>query len=220
MLEQHPHAVCGAKTRSGTPCQRAPMANGRCYMHGGATPRGFDLPQTTHGRYSKALPARMQAAYEDALNDPQLMDLKRSVAVIDLRLIDLLGRVDSGESGAVWRAIEKAFGELRDATARGKDGVADFNIAMAHLGAAIHRGHDDYQAWGEIQRLLDDRRKHVETQQRIETAGEKSVPATEVVTLIGAILAVAQEAIKDSDDRKRFVQGLEPLITARTQQIQ
>ena len=56
----------------------------------------------------------MQAAYEDALNDPQLMDLKRSVAVIDSRLIDLLGRVDSGESGALWREIGKVYAELAD----------------------------------------------------------------------------------------------------------
>lgn len=32
-----PHAkkICGAKTRSGEPCKNAPMANGRCRMHGG-----------------------------------------------------------------------------------------------------------------------------------------------------------------------------------------
>ncbi|MFB5193059.1 HGGxSTG domain-containing protein [Alicyclobacillus fastidiosus] len=27
--------TCGAKTRSGDPCKNAPMANGRCRMHGG-----------------------------------------------------------------------------------------------------------------------------------------------------------------------------------------
>ncbi|ULJ65926.1 HGGxSTG domain-containing protein [Wielerella bovis] len=27
--------ICGAKTRSGLPCQKSPMANGRCKLHGG-----------------------------------------------------------------------------------------------------------------------------------------------------------------------------------------
>ncbi|WP_420854353.1 HGGxSTG domain-containing protein [Sphingomicrobium nitratireducens] len=27
--------ACGAKTRSGSPCKRSPMPNGRCYLHGG-----------------------------------------------------------------------------------------------------------------------------------------------------------------------------------------
>src|SRR2546423_1533572 len=30
---------CGAKTRSGKPCQTAAMTNGRCRMHGGTNPR-------------------------------------------------------------------------------------------------------------------------------------------------------------------------------------
>ena len=29
---------CGAKTRSGCPCKGPAMKNGRCRMHGGATP--------------------------------------------------------------------------------------------------------------------------------------------------------------------------------------
>ena len=84
----------------------------------------------------------------------------------------------------------------------------------------IDKGTTDAAAWGEIQRLLDDRRKHVETQQRIETAGEKSVPATEVVTMMGAILAIAQQAIRNSDDRKRFMDGIQQVITPRTEQVQ
>lgn len=31
---------CGAKTRRGTPCRAAAMANGRCRMHGGTNPGG------------------------------------------------------------------------------------------------------------------------------------------------------------------------------------
>lgn len=27
--------ICGAKTRKGTPCQKAPLKNGRCRLHGG-----------------------------------------------------------------------------------------------------------------------------------------------------------------------------------------
>ena len=38
---RHLRPKCGAKRRSdGEPCCRIAMANGRCYMHGGKTPRG------------------------------------------------------------------------------------------------------------------------------------------------------------------------------------
>ncbi len=36
MPEERP--ICGAKTRSGKPCQTRPMPNGRCRMHGGTNP--------------------------------------------------------------------------------------------------------------------------------------------------------------------------------------
>lgn len=45
---------CGAKTRSGAPCQNAPMQlGGRCRMHGGASLRGPEHPRYKHGKYSK-----------------------------------------------------------------------------------------------------------------------------------------------------------------------
>lgn len=44
---------CGAKTRKGTPCRRAPLeGRKRCKLHGGATPRGPESPHFRHGRYS------------------------------------------------------------------------------------------------------------------------------------------------------------------------
>jgi hypothetical protein len=46
-----PYAICGARNRSGSPCQARPMPNGRCRMHGGATPGGVASPHFKQGRY-------------------------------------------------------------------------------------------------------------------------------------------------------------------------
>ena len=50
-----PHAEmrrCGAKTRSGHPCGRYSMANGRCCLHGGKS-TGAKNPRVKHGYYTK-----------------------------------------------------------------------------------------------------------------------------------------------------------------------
>ena len=47
-------ALCGAKTRQGSPCKGLPMKNGRCRMHGGPStgaPKG-NQNALKHGRYS------------------------------------------------------------------------------------------------------------------------------------------------------------------------
>jgi hypothetical protein len=56
---------CGARTRSGSPCQSPAMPNGRCRMHGGKSsgaPKG-NRNAWKHGRYSvEATMRRREAA--------------------------------------------------------------------------------------------------------------------------------------------------------------
>ena len=54
-MEGFKFKFCGAKTRAGGTCQRAPMRNGRCYLHGGRSLLGYAHPNYKHGRYSKYL---------------------------------------------------------------------------------------------------------------------------------------------------------------------
>lgn len=54
-LNMHLSPRCGAKTRSDTPCSGPAMPNGRCRMHGGASPgapRGQANGMYRHGRYT------------------------------------------------------------------------------------------------------------------------------------------------------------------------
>lgn len=216
-------AQCKAVSKStGERCKQ-PAVEGYevCRYHGGRTPRGAASVHFKHGRdvrMLKALPARMQRAYEDAIADPQLLDLNKSVALIDARLIDLLSRVDTGESGALWKDVGRAYRDLRQAI-NAQDDPGMFK-AFAQLDGLINKGQTDHDAWDEVQRLLDQRRKHVESQQRILASSEKSIPAIDVVTMMGAILDIAQKAIRNEDDRKRFVAGLQSISTPADRLIQ
>lgn len=89
MSEQNPH-VCGAKTRSGGTCKRAPMTNGRCNLHGGKTPNGIALPQTKTGRYSKYLPTELLDNYQAALADSELLSVRDEIALVDAKIGQIL----------------------------------------------------------------------------------------------------------------------------------
>jgi len=59
-LAMHLSRRCGARTRSGKPCQSPAMKNGRCRMHGGPStgaPKG-NRNAWKHGRYSAEAIAR------------------------------------------------------------------------------------------------------------------------------------------------------------------
>jgi hypothetical protein len=91
--------VCGAKTRNGGTCKQPALPNGRCHYHGGKSLAGIASPTYKEGKYSKHLPQRMREAYALAIDDPQLLEQREQIGIIDARLIDLLARVDTGESG-------------------------------------------------------------------------------------------------------------------------
>jgi hypothetical protein len=59
-LPMHLSPRCGARTRSGSPCQSPAMPNGRCRMHGGKSPGAPNSNRNAfkHGLYTAEAIAR------------------------------------------------------------------------------------------------------------------------------------------------------------------
>ena len=71
---------------------------------GGKTPAGAASPQFKMGRYSKQLPARLAARYQEAQADPELISLHDEHALVDVRVNELLEQVES-DPGAIWADV-------------------------------------------------------------------------------------------------------------------
>ena len=70
-LPMHVSPRCGARTRSGHPCQSPAMPNGRCRMHGGLSPGAPKGNRNAfkHGRYTaEAITARCEVGKMASLN--------------------------------------------------------------------------------------------------------------------------------------------------------
>lgn len=203
---------CGAKTRGGGTCQRPAMPNGRCSLHGGKTPTGIGLPQYKHGRYSKVMPTRLRERYEDAARDPALLELREDVALLDARLEDLLGRVDSGESGAIWRQLQQARTSLiiarRAGDAEGQAGAINDMLEL------IGRGHADYAAWRELGGVLEQRRRLVESESKRLVQMQQTITAEKAMLLIGAIGQIIKTHVADRSTLSKISADISALVTA------
>jgi hypothetical protein len=188
---------CHAKSkRSQKQCRRKAMRGmDVCYMHGGKTPRGPALPQFKSGRYSRFVPSRLLARYRDAEHDPELTSLRDELALVDARLADLLGRVDTGESSARWWALMKAHRAFKRAKASGD--VPRMQEALADIEMHLDAGGQDYDAWHDVCELIEKRRKLCDSETRRLVTLQQMISAEQALLLVGVIVDIIGRHITD-----------------------
>ena len=188
-------AICGAKKRDGSICRMSAMPNGRCRLHGGKSPAGIASGTFKTGRYSKVLPARLAGRYAEARDDSELLALKEEIALTDARLQDLLARVDTGESGGLWRDLQGARIAFL-AAQRAQDQEAQITTITTILDL-IRRGHSDYAAWREVGGVLEQRRRLVESERKRLIEMQQTITAEQAMILVQALLASIKEHVTD-----------------------
>jgi hypothetical protein len=188
---------CNAKNRDGTQCKAfAIHGKTKCKMHGGKTPGGIASPHYKTGRYSGQLPARMASRYAESQSDAQLLELRDEVSLIDARIMDLLGRVDTGESGKVWKELKAAHSELVEANAKGdRIGIV---TAMYRIGTLIGEGADDYAAWNEVLTVVEQRRRMVESERKRLVELQQTLTIEQAMLMIGALTGIIRAHVTDA----------------------
>jgi hypothetical protein len=207
-----PDRQCSATSKqSGLRCRRTASPGRRvCSMHGSRTPVGANAPRFRDGKYSKYLPQRLLADYWRVLADPGMIGLRDEVATIDSRINDVLRRVDTGESGAMWSRLHAAYATCTNAYTHGD--AAAFGAAFTALGAAIAAGHEDWEVWADIVDLIDVRRRLVATESARLAALDGLVPIEVALSLVVALSEVVRGRVTDpatraaiADDVRRFL---------------
>lgn len=175
-------------------------------MHGGKSLAGVASPLLTTGRYSKYLPQRMLESFHAAQSDSELLALREDMSLIDARLVDMLQRVDTGESGETWRALQQAVHEFNKAErameAAGHDATIakkkiDREEAMHCIISLVQEGMADYAAWREVKDLVEQRRKLIETEQKRLVAMQQMITQEQAHVLKLRILDIIKRNVTD-----------------------
>ena len=202
---------CKAKSkRSGVQCKNHAMIGKEvCRIHGGKSLSGLAAPAFKHGRQSKYLPARLMERYTEALDDPDLLALRDELALLDARLADVLGRVDTGEAGRhwiglaeAWRTVERSVNEV------------DRLQAMADLGDLIEQGVADYAAWDEVLRLIEQRRRLAESERKRLVEMQQMITVDRVMTLVAVLVDVVRRHVTDRQALSKISEDLRLYLNA------
>lgn len=207
-IERKPVRTCGAKTRAGGRCRStAVMPNGRCRIHGGQSPRGIEANNFRHGRYSKAIPARLAVRYEEALKDAEWASLKDEISLLTTRLQELLAGMGAGDAPSkLWSMASETLSKFQIAQRAGN--ITDMKMRLAELETVLATGAHDALIWDEIRALAQDRRKLVESERKRLVEMQQVLTTEQAHALIAGVLGVLAEEITDTDVRRRVGQRL------------
>jgi hypothetical protein len=202
---------CRAKSkRSQRRCRRhATPGAAVCRMHGGKTPKGSASTHFRTGRHSTFVPTRLAAKYRDATKDPELLSLRSELALLDARIAELLGRVDTGESEAIWEALQQAWAAFRGA--RAQQDVPQMHLAVEQLDQLMDRKLSDSAAWREIGEAIEQRRKLVQSEQKRLVALQQVITAESALTLMGRLVDIITTHVRDRPTLGKIVADIQAL---------
>jgi len=199
---------CGAKLRKSNPpryCQRYPMPNGRCHLHGGKSLKG-PASATYQGKgFSKYFPSKkLGEIFARSFEDPELTRLRKDLAIVETRLVELIQSLNSEQSGILWKQIRKQHRELT----RSKPNSAKAAKLHNEIGDLIQRGSSDHFIWQEIGQQIDLRRRLLDSEIKRGLAAHQVMTAEEVKMLIDAVATLIREHVKDRQALQKISDGL------------
>jgi len=162
-------------------------------MHGGKTLTGLASPLLKKGRYSKYLPDRMLERYQESQEDPELLNLSAEISLVDSRLAELLQRVDTGETKDLWAQASR---QIKDIKAAGSDRMLVARL-INELAETIKEAQDDYSAWDEISRQMEQRRRLVESERKRLVEMQNFISQEKAILLIGALTDAIKRHVTD-----------------------
>ena len=204
--------ICGAtKRRSEGPCRRSPAVGRlRCMKQGRAVPRGIASPHYKNGRYSRDLPTRLLSRYHELTSDPDHASLVDEMALVRLRLGELVRCLDASGTDAVWKELQNEWDKLcktDDAELRAKR-----TEVVGHL---ITRGSSSVEGWEEIGSQIDRSARVAEKEQKRLAALGQSIPVEQLLLLAGAMVEVISEEVSDRAVLNRIAARLGGLLSLR-----
>lgn len=194
--------------RSGQQCRNAAVRGQRvCRMHGAHSRKGAASGRFVDGRYSKALPERLAARYAAAEADPELLNLRSEIALVESLITDALVTLDSGGAFTVFADLRRDWQQLLRLQAAGK--TAEAGVVLKQIGEGIATGASAGQTLDALTRLIDQRRKLVESEQKRLVAMQQILTTEQAMTFVGVVMGAVKAHVTDAKQLSAISRDIE-----------
>jgi len=220
---------CGAKLRGqpGLFCRNRPeKGRNRCKFHGGRFKRGPESHRWKQGVRKGAAPSRFKRIpeqlaerMEEADKDPKLLGFRRDITLLEARIVELVGRLSTTESGKTWEVALDCWKDIKSAMesllaamqAKDQVAVSEKMVSLRSLildrkspmNRILLRGNHDEQTWGDISGMVEQKAKMAEREHKRLIDLQQIVTVDQAMMLMGALMASVNRHVTDPDVRRR-----------------
>jgi hypothetical protein len=199
--------MCGATKRDGTPCRKPPMANGRCRLHGGATPGGIACANYKHGRYSRFVPRGLKRGYEAARADTELASLREELALQQAMMSELLKQMEKSPAPP-WAQAALLYREARAAKDVAVKAAKLTELgALLQAGAAAGAGHE--RARRELRELIQEKTKTAAAEARRLGDMGQTLTREQAMVLMHMVLTAIKDNVRDGLTAAQMLRGVQ-----------
>lgn len=212
------HQLCNALNNTCDRWAMTSIGSSKCDRHGGKTPRGIASPHFKNGRRSKylsALPAKLKDGYVEALKRKDLLTNGNEIALLDARLAQVLELASFGEAETVWASVKALAAKFQEAMVdKEPDRAMTYLPELIQL---IEKGGEDWLVWNEVVKLVEQRRKLVESESKRLLQSQETLTSGEAFLLFNALVSVVQEHITDRETRAKLQMGFSRIVAGAGQ---
>ena len=188
---------CRAKLRGSNPprfCERYPMPNGRCHLHGGKSLKG-PASATYQGKgFSKYFPSKkLGDIFTRSFQDQELTFIRKDLAIVETRLVELVQSLSSEQSGTLWKQLRKKHRDLKRSNPHSAKAAKLHN----EIGDLIQRGSSDHFIWKEIGQQIELRRRLLDSEIKRGLAANTMYTSDEVRMMADLVMTVIRTHVKD-----------------------
>lgn len=148
------------------------------------------------------MPTRMVGGFLKSLKDPDLVSVRKEMAVAEERIRDLIKRVDIKEAGELWRAMRRAVREFR--LAQKRDDAPAAAKALREMESLADEGIADYAAWDEVAKWIMVSVRLKDTERRLLEAQQQSISVERALLFATNLL----ESVKRNVDDPRVLNAI------------
>lgn len=106
-------------------------------MHGGRQKRGIAHHKTVTGRYSSDIPTHLASRFHASQSDPDLLNLRTDIALIDSRIGELVATLVDTPSPDTWEAITELTEQRRKLVETERKRLVDMQQMITAEQAAV-----------------------------------------------------------------------------------